>query len=114
MVDLMPSAPVRSPEQRASALAHANAIRSARAQWKRDVRTRQADPVAVVLDPPAEFESMRVLEVLLAMPKVGRVKADVMLRRAGVSPSKRLGGLTVRQRAQLVALLPSGRRGTVR
>lgn len=99
------SAPERSLEPRQQALAKANTVRLARAEWKRDVKKRRADPLEVLASPPAEFASMKVLDALLAMPKVGRVKASKMLRVAGVSPSKTLAGLSERQRGALLALM---------
>jgi len=39
------------------------------------------------------------------MPMIGRVKANAMLRRANVSPSKTIAGLSDRQRRELLALL---------
>lgn len=95
--------------QRLEALEKANRTRSARAELKRDLRAGRRMVVDVIADPPGCAASMTVLDALLAAPKVGRVKAARMLRVAGVSPSRPLGALSVRQRAALVALL-GGRR----
>ncbi len=43
--------------------------------------------------------------MLLALPKVGRVKATKTLDSCRVSPSKTFGGLTDRQRAELASRL---------
>jgi hypothetical protein len=43
--------------------------------------------------------------MLLAVPKVGRVKATKILHGCRVSSSKTLGGLSERQRAELVVRL---------
>jgi hypothetical protein len=91
------TAPARSLQQRMAALEHANRIRMARAQLKRDIVARRARAVDVLTAPPEWAHTMRVLDLLLAIPKVGRVKAMRMLNRHGISPSKTLGGLTVRQ-----------------
>lgn len=109
--------PERSLQQRREALIRANVIRSYRAKLKRDVtagRVSFADLVlAVTVDD--RLATMKVLDLLLAVPKVGRVKADMAFRRAEVSPSKTLGGLTFRQREELVRIVfGSGRRGTIR
>lgn len=99
------STPERSLVQRMEALQRANTIRTTRADWKKRVKRGQEDPLAVLADPPAEFASMKVFDALMAMPKVGRVKASTMLRVAGVSPSKTLAGLLERQRGALLALM---------
>ena len=43
--------------------------------------------------------------MLLAVPKYGRVKANKMLQTCRISPSKTIGGLSERQRTELVWLL---------
>ena len=42
--------------------------------------------------------------MLLAVPKYGRVKVDKILRQCKISPSKTVGGLSERQRNELVGL----------
>jgi hypothetical protein len=97
--------PERSLEQRMDALARANEIRSLRAQLKRDLKTGQVALRALLLDPPGYLESAKVLDMLLALPKVGRVKATKVLNSARVSPSKTFGGLSERQRTELASRL---------
>ena len=46
-----------------------------------------------------------MLDMVLALPKVGRVKANKILRSCGVSPSKTFGRLSERQRAELATRL---------
>jgi hypothetical protein len=90
------------------ALERANEIRSRRAEWKKDVkagRVTTAQALVLLADPPAEFESMKVFDLLLALRKVGRVKANKLLQRARISPSKTLGGLTRRQTDELLGLM---------
>lgn len=98
-------APERSLEQRMAALNRANVIRVTRADWKRRARRGEVSVRAVLADPPELFESMKVLELLMAQPHVGRVKASKMLRIVNCSPSKTVGGLTMRQRVELAAWL---------
>ena len=43
--------------------------------------------------------------MVLALPKVGRVKATKILNSCLVSPSKTFGGLSARQRAELAERL---------
>jgi hypothetical protein len=103
------TAPDRTTAQRMDALDRANMIRSARAELKRDLKARRKHLVPLLTDPPGWLGSMKILDLLLATPKVGRVKANRVLSRARVSPSKTLGGLSQRQRLELVALLKGAR-----
>jgi len=43
-----------------------------------------------------------VRDVLLALPRIGSVKAGRILADCGIAPSKTLGGLTERQRTELL------------
>jgi hypothetical protein len=98
--------PVRTIQQRRDALENANRVRVRRAQLKRDLKAGRASVHEILLDPPAWVETMPVFDLLLAVPNVGRSKANKMTLRHRVSPSKTIGGLTVRQRAELLAALP--------
>lgn len=114
---VMVGAPLRTLDQRAEALVRANEVRFYRAQLKAAWRAGKVggrDAVAVLLEPTELEETWKVYKLLVAIPKVGRVKADKVLRRAGVSPAKTVGGLTSRQREELLRVLPSRCGGTVR
>ena len=56
-------------------------------------------------DPPPYLESAKVLDMLLALPKYGSVKATKLLHSCRVSPSKTFGGLSERQRTELAGRL---------
>ncbi len=99
--------PASSLEQRSAALRRANEVRSGRARVKRDVAARRVTFAAVVADPPELAAGMRVLDLLLWVPAVGRAKALSALRRARVSAGATFGSLTDRQRAELVAAVPA-------
>jgi hypothetical protein len=60
---------------------------------------------ALLLDPPSYLETAKVFDMLLALPKYGRVKAIEILQSCRVSPSKTFGGLSERQRAELAGRL---------
>jgi hypothetical protein len=98
--------PERTDAQRFEALEHANEIRSYRAQLKRDLKYGRKSVLDVLRAPADELETMKVFDLLLAMPKVGRVKAGKILARTKCSMSKTVGGLSERQRGELIALLP--------
>lgn len=103
--EMRPVAPDRSLQQRRDALAVANEIRTQRKHLKRDLKAGRRTVVNVLLEVPVWAESMKVLDLLLATPKVGRVKANKALAQTRMSPSKTLGGMTMRQRTELVAWL---------
>jgi hypothetical protein len=84
-----------------------NVIRTRRAQLKRDLKARRVSIHDVLAEPPACVETMKVVDLLLAVPKVGRVKVNKILRGCQISPSKTVGGLSPRQRGVLLAALGS-------
>lgn len=99
------TAPERSLAQRLNALEHANAIRKARARLKADVRAGRRSALDILGEPPEYVSTMKVCDLLLAIPKVGRVKTSKYLTQCRISPSKTIGGLSQRQRDELVSLL---------
>lgn len=99
------TAPPRDLEQRMEALNKANDIRSQRAKLKKDIKAGRANTQRLLLDPPEYVGSMKVLDLLLATPKYGRVKTNRVLNQCRISPSKTIGGLSERQRSELVTQL---------
>ena len=99
------AAPERSLVQRMEALQRANEIRTRRAQLKRDLKGGRSSIHQLLLEPPEWVETAKVFDMLLAVPKYGRVKANKILQQCRISPSKTIGGLSERQRAELVAML---------
>jgi hypothetical protein len=87
------------------ALSRANEVRTLRAKLKRDLQARRVSIGALLLDPPPYLETAKVFDMMLAIPKVGRVKATKILQSCQVSPSKTFGGLSERQRAELAGRL---------
>ena len=60
---------------------------------------------ALLLDPPEYLLTAKVFDLLLAVPKYGRVKVNRILTHCRISPSKTIGGLSERQRNELVSFL---------
>jgi len=87
------------------ALRRANDIRSERARLKERLRAGEVFINDVLNDPPLCVHTAKVLDLLLAVPKFGRVKANRILERCRVSPAKTVSGLTPRQRKELLDLL---------
>jgi hypothetical protein len=87
------------------ALEMANEIRTKRAKLKKDLKAGKVKIDVLLLDPPEWLGSAKVFDIILAVPKYGRVKVNRILNHCRISPSKTIGGLSERQRAELVALL---------
>jgi hypothetical protein len=102
---LVTQAPERSLDQRMEALRRANEIRVRRAQLKRELKSGEAEITVVLETPPEYLLTAKVFDLLLAVPRCGRVKATRLLQTCRVSQSKTVGGLSDRQRAELVELL---------
>jgi hypothetical protein len=98
-------APERSLNQRMDALKRANEIRTRRARLKRDLKAGRSQIHGLLLDPPEYLLTAKVFDLLLAVPKYGRVKVNRILTHCRISPSKTIGGLSERQRDELVRFL---------
>jgi hypothetical protein len=99
------AAPERSLVQRMEALQRANEIRTKRATLKRDLKAGKVSIHDLLLEPPEYVHSAKVFDLLLAVPKYGRVKVNKVLQLCRISPSKTIGGLSPRQRTELVSML---------
>ena len=97
-------APVRSLDQRMDALKRANDVRVRRAKLKKDLKDGHVRIEAILDNPPEYVETAKVFDMLMAVPKFGRVKAARFLNQCRISQSKTVGGLSERQRAELVGL----------
>jgi len=97
-------APERSLDQRMEALKRANDIRVKRARLKKDLKDGQSRIEDILSDPPEFVSTAKVFDMLMAVPKFGRVKAARFLNTCRISQSKTVGGLSERQRAELIAL----------
>jgi len=95
--------PPLTPEQRADALAKAAAARRQRAELKAKLK-HSGTSLAEVLragETDDVVGKMKVLAVLEAMPGVGKIRAQRILDRLEISPSRRVRGLGVKQRQAL-------------
>lgn len=99
------AAPERSLIQRLDALERANEVRTKRAELKKRLKHGAASIHTLLLEPPEFIETMKLFELLLNVPKYGRVKVNKILAQCRISPSKTIGGLSERQRDEVVALL---------
>lgn len=97
--------PERTRQQRLEALQRANGIRTERAKLKELLRKGEVCLHEVLSDPPEYLHTAKVFDLIMAVPKYGRVKTTRVLERCRVSPSKTVIGLTPRQRRELVEIL---------
>ena len=96
--------PSLTPEQRAAALEKAAAARKARAELKVRLKSSGTRLDDVLADGASDdvIGKMKVVAVLEAMPGVGKVRAQKIMERLEISPSRRLRGLGAKQREALV------------
>jgi transposase len=90
-----------------TALRKANEVRIARAKLKRQIRDGDARIEQILATPPPCVCTATVLELLLAVPKIGPARAGRLLAAARLSQTKIVGTLSERQRAHLIDLLPN-------
>lgn len=98
--------PVRTIAQRDAALEKANRIRIAQAKLKRNLKTAsRPEAWAQIIDeleqPSEVVARMYVIDLLKSCHRIGDTKAHRLLRLADVSPRRRVGGLSDRQRTNL-------------
>ncbi|MFZ4754565.1 MAG: integration host factor, actinobacterial type [Miltoncostaeaceae bacterium] len=98
--------PQRSLDQRLDALRRANEIRSLRAKLKKDLKSGDLSVDEVIAEPIDDFVlTAKVFDIIVAAPKYGKVKATRLLNQCRISQGKTLGGLSERQRIELIDLL---------
>jgi hypothetical protein len=86
------------------ALKRANDIRVKRAKLKKDLKSGAVSIEQILADPPEYVSTAKVFDMLMAVPKFGRVKSLRMLNQCRISQSKTVGGLSDRQRQELIDL----------
>lgn len=94
-------------EQRAAARKKAKTARIARAAVKEDLKQRKVT-VEEVLNRAKNEEALsrlKVTELLTALPSIGEVRAEAILKELNIASSRRLRGLGVHQRSALVEYL---------
>jgi S13-like protein len=95
--------PPLTPEQRAAALEKAAEARRRRAEVKSRLKKSGATLDAVLADGETDevIGKMRVSAVLEAMPGVGKIRAQQIMEKLRIAPSRRVRGLGANQRAAL-------------
>lgn len=101
----MPVPPSLTPEQRAQALIKAASSRRARADVKAKVKSGQLgiSDVLILAKSDEAIAKMRVSELLESLPGVGKIRAAAMMERLAISSPRRIQGLGIHQRAELIS-----------
>jgi hypothetical protein len=89
------------------ALQRANHVRSRRARLKVGLKRGEVTIASVLRQPPEFLLTAKVVDLLMAAPKCGRVKSARIMEQCRVSPSKTVGGLSDRQRSELLGFFGS-------
>jgi hypothetical protein len=102
--------PPLTPEQRAAALEKAAAARRARAELKVRLKTSGTSLVDVLQSGETDeaIGKMKVEALLEALPGVGKVRAQRIMERLEISPSRRVRGLGAKQREALAREFGTG------
>ncbi len=98
--------PPLSDKQRKDALAKAAAARKARAELREKIKTGKVSIEEVVkkTDDPI-VARMKVSMLIESLPGYGKAKAAKIMDELNISPSRRIKGLGVRQREELLERL---------
>lgn len=94
-------------ERANAARLRANEVRAERAQLKRALHAGEVDIARVVAGPPDWLLDARIFDFLTALRSVGRIKAEDMLREAGIPYLWTFREMTPRQVAALAAAIPA-------
>ncbi len=94
-----------STPQHLRALQHANEVRIARADLKRQVRSGSVTAAVVVELCPWEAQTMAIGELLRTQQRWGHKRASGLLREHAISETRLIGKLTERQRVALAGAL---------
>ena len=101
------SAPARSAQQRADALAAAMASRQERARVRAALKARELTVLDILdgADANPVWAGLKVSWLLACVPGIGPARVERIMAAAQIAPSRRVQGLGVRQRAALVEAL---------
>ena len=94
-----------STAQRLEALRRANEIRIGRAQLKRALAAGSVRVSDILAAPPECVKTQKVQALLLALPRYGPARVARLLAQCQISSAKTVGGLSERQRGELIGRL---------
>jgi guanylate kinase len=79
--------------QRQDALLKAKRARQERAEMKTKITSGEITIFNAINDPRESIRRMKVIELLSAIPGVGKARASLIMERRRISPTRRIGGL---------------------
>ncbi|MEN9325363.1 MAG: hypothetical protein RL414_1117 [Actinomycetota bacterium] len=88
-----PLPPVLSAEERSRNLIRAQEARTVRAAVKVAISSREISIFDAINDPREAVQRMKVLDLLESVPGVGPARAELVMEKAKISFSRRIGGL---------------------
>jgi hypothetical protein len=94
--------PTLTPEQRADALAKAQAARKKRSELLASVKAGKTSIAQVLAKTDDITKKTKVAQVIKAMPGYGPAKAAAVMEEAGIDDNRRVGGLGDQQRKKLL------------
>ncbi len=90
---MTPLPPKLTPEARAEALLAATTARKERSEIKALLRNSEKSIFDVINSAQPAIQKMRVRELLESVPGVGKLRAEAIMERAKISPTRRIAGL---------------------
>jgi guanylate kinase len=90
---MTPLPPKLTPEARAAALLAATTARKERSEIKALLRNSEKSIFDVINSAQPAIQKMRVRELLESVPGVGKLRAEAIMERAKISPTRRIAGL---------------------
>ena len=95
-----------TPQQRAAALEKAAQARAARARAGAQLRSGELNPIEVLRAPhDSPAGDLRVEQLLVSLPGIGKARANALLAAAGIPPTRRVRSLGTRQQQVLADAL---------
>ena len=90
---MTPLPPKLTPEARTAALLAATTARKERSEIKALLRNSEKSIFDVINSAQPAIQKMRVRELLESVPGVGKLRAEAIMERAKISPTRRIAGL---------------------
>ena len=107
--------PTLTPAQRAAGREKAAQAATARAQARARLQAGELDPIDVLRAPrQAPTGALRVEQLLVCLPGIGKVRAAALVAAAGIPPNRRVRSLGARQQQALAEVLPRKRKASTR
>ena len=92
-------------QERRDALKAAVAARRSRAAFKEEIKVGKKSWKDAFSAQDESIKKMRVRELIESLPGVGEVRAKNILEKAGISPTRRVGGVGRSQYEKLLELM---------